>query len=59
MADELGDFLRYATAFEDAFAADDWHVVDVHFDDEISWSCAGIPGASYMAQGRDKVAAAT
>ena len=58
MADELSDFLRYATAFEDAFAADDWRIVDQHFDDEIAWSCAGLAGANYMAQGRAQVSAA-
>jgi hypothetical protein len=56
--DNLMAFMKYATAFEEGFAADDWHRVDVLFDDEIAWAVGGLPAAeSFLAQGRSDVAA--
>src|SRR5262249_37683926 len=61
MSDELTDFMRYAAAFEEAFASDDWRRVDIHFDDDIVWASGGpglAPEAGYFARGRSAAAAA-
>ena len=59
MSDAVTAFVQYATAFEEGFAADDWHLVDVHFDDDVAWAVGGLPSPEpYLAQGRDHVAAA-
>ncbi len=53
MSQELSLFLKYAMAFEEAVDADDWTIVDVLFDEDITWSVAGLPSQlGYQAQGR-------
>ncbi|HEY2386443.1 MAG TPA: hypothetical protein VGK30_05745 [Candidatus Binatia bacterium] len=55
---DLTAFMRYAAAFEEGFAADDWGLVNVLFDDAVAWAVDGLPAAeSYLAQGRDRVTA--
>jgi hypothetical protein len=39
----LDSFQAYATAFEEAFAADDWSHVDRHLTEDAVWSVAGAP----------------
>jgi hypothetical protein len=61
MSDTLADFMRYAAAFEEALATDDWGRVDVLFDDDVVWAAGGPglpPGAGYFARGRSDVSAA-
>jgi hypothetical protein len=56
--EHLMAFMKYATAFEEGFAADDWKRVDVLFDDDVAWAVGGLPTPEpYLAQGRSKVAA--
>jgi hypothetical protein len=57
-SDNLAAFVKYAAAFEDGFAADDWGLVNVLFDDQISWAVGGLPTPEpFIAQGRDDVSA--
>ena len=58
MSEDLTAFVKYATAFEEGFAADDWSRVDVLFDDDIAWAVSGLPSPeAFMAQGRKNVSA--
>ena len=58
MSEDLTAFVKYATAFEEGFAADDWGLVDVLFDDDIAWAVSGLPSPeAFMAQGRKIVSA--
>jgi hypothetical protein len=58
MSENVTAFMQYANAFEAGFAADDWHLVDVLFGDDVAWSVGGLPAADlFLAQGRDNVAA--
>ncbi len=58
MSNEVMAFVQYATAFEDGFAADDWHLVDVLFDDDVAWAVGGLPSPEpFLAQGRANVSA--
>lgn len=59
MNSETEAFFAYANAFEEAFDADDWTLVDRLFDAEIAWSVAGLPPpVAYFAHGRPAVSAA-
>jgi hypothetical protein len=59
MGNEIESFMKYATAFEEGFAADDWRLVDVTFDDDVAWAVGGLPAPELLlAQGRQNVAAA-
>ncbi len=59
MSDEMIAFAQYASAFEEGFAADDWSLVDIHFDDDIVWSVGGLPAPmDVVAHGRKAVVAA-
>ena len=61
MSDTLGDFMRYARAFQEAFATDDWARVEILFDDDIVWGAGGPglpPGTGYLARGRSNASAA-
>ena len=58
MSENLTAFMQYASAFEEGFAADDWHLVDGLFGDDVAWSVGGLPASElFQAQGRDRVAA--
>lgn len=59
MNDPIAAFVTYADAFEQAYAARDWSLVDRHFDDDVVWSLGGLPAPlNYLARGRDDVSAA-
>src|SRR5262250_2607734 len=61
MSDSLGDFMRYARAFQEAYATDDWARVEILFDDDIVWGAGGPglpPGTGYLARGRSNASAA-
>ena len=59
MSDEMIAFVKYATAFEEGFAADDWSRVDVLFDDDIVWTVGGLPPSmAILAHGRRETSAA-
>lgn len=54
MTEELGHFWKYAAAFEEAYAQDDWAMVDTLFDENITWAVAGLPPELlYAGQGRE------
>jgi len=58
VSDPIAAFVKYATAFEQGFAANDWGLVDVHFDDQIVWNVGGLPEPlSYHGRGRKEVSA--
>ena len=58
MSENLTAFMQYASAFEEGFTADDWHLVDGLFGDDVAWSVGGLPASElFQAQGRDRVAA--
>jgi hypothetical protein len=56
--ENLTAFVKYAAAFEEGFAADDWRLVDVLFDDHITWAVGGLPSPEpFLAQERANVSA--
>lgn len=56
--ENLQAFMKYATAFEEGFAADDWNLVNVLFDDHVTWAVGGLPSPEpFLAEGRANVSA--
>jgi len=50
----VADFFRFALAFENAFAANDWSQLDPHVSDGVVWVVEGLPGADGgLSHGRD------
>lgn len=53
------DLLRYAGAFEEAFAAHDWKILESHLTEDVGWSVHGAAAPfGGTCQGRDDVLAA-
>ncbi len=50
------DFMRYAAAFEDAFAARDFGILGEHLAPDVDWILSGAPqGFGIMAAGKEAV----
>ena len=52
----IKDFMRYAAAFEDAFAARDFGILGEHLAPDVDWILSGAPqGFGIMAAGKEAV----